>query len=196
MNWQFWIDVGGTFTDCIGVDPNGDKHFTKVLSSGQILGSAKPDADGYFLSKELIGFTDQFFRNLELRSNNESWRIIDSKPDGRFKLQHDESITDSLTQFTLHNFTVESTLPAPIFAIRKTLNLPLIQPLPNLDVRLGTTRGTNALLTRTGARVAFVTTKGHGDLLRIGFQNRPDIFAIDIKIINSFSVFLCTQRLL
>ena len=46
---------------------------------------------------------------------------------------------------------------------------------------MGTTRGTNALLTRTGARVAFVTTKGHGDLLRIGFQNRPDIFAIDIK---------------
>lgn len=176
MNWQFWIDVGGTFTDCIGVDPNGDKHFTKVLSSGQILGSAEPDANGYLFSNELIGFKNQFFRDLEIRFNQESCRIMDSQSDGRIRLDQGEESVDATT-----HFTIESKLPAPIFAIRKTLNLPLIQPLPNLDVRLGTTRGTNALLTRTGARVAFVTTKGHGDLLRIGFQNRPDIFAIDIK---------------
>lgn len=32
--WQFWIDRGGTFTDCLGVDPvSGRVSVTKVLSS-------------------------------------------------------------------------------------------------------------------------------------------------------------------
>jgi 5-oxoprolinase (ATP-hydrolysing) len=33
MEWQFWIDRGGTFTDCIGKAPDGALHVTKVLSS-------------------------------------------------------------------------------------------------------------------------------------------------------------------
>jgi 5-oxoprolinase (ATP-hydrolysing) len=33
MSWQFWIDRGGTFTDCLGRDPTGDEiHAVKVLS--------------------------------------------------------------------------------------------------------------------------------------------------------------------
>ncbi|MCG8591304.1 MAG: 5-oxoprolinase, partial [Proteobacteria bacterium] len=31
--WEFWIDRGGTFTDCIGVAPDGRLHIAKVLSS-------------------------------------------------------------------------------------------------------------------------------------------------------------------
>lgn len=31
--WEFWIDRGGTFTDCLGIDPAGSVHVTKVLSS-------------------------------------------------------------------------------------------------------------------------------------------------------------------
>jgi len=31
--WEFWIDRGGTFTDCIGRDPAGRLHTAKVLSS-------------------------------------------------------------------------------------------------------------------------------------------------------------------
>ena len=26
MTWEFWIDRGGTFTDCIGVAPDGATH--------------------------------------------------------------------------------------------------------------------------------------------------------------------------
>jgi 5-oxoprolinase (ATP-hydrolysing) len=34
--WEFWIDRGGTFTDCLGRDPdNGQIHVAKVLSSGK-----------------------------------------------------------------------------------------------------------------------------------------------------------------
>ncbi len=40
----------------------------------------------------------------------------------------------------------------------------------------GTTVGTNTLLQRKGARVAFVTTAGFEDTLEIGRQNRPKLY--------------------
>ena len=47
-------------------------------------------------------------------------------------------------------------------------------------VKMGTTVATNALLERKGDRTILVTTKGFGDSLRIGYQNRPDLFARNI----------------
>ncbi|MAG32131.1 MAG: hypothetical protein CL908_14710, partial [Deltaproteobacteria bacterium] len=32
-HWQFFVDRGGTFTDCLGVSPEGSFHTMKVLSS-------------------------------------------------------------------------------------------------------------------------------------------------------------------
>ncbi len=40
----------------------------------------------------------------------------------------------------------------------------------------GTTVGTNALLERKGARVAFVTTQGFADIIEIGRQARPRLY--------------------
>ncbi len=42
----------------------------------------------------------------------------------------------------------------------------------------GSTVATNALLERRGARTALITTAGFGDVLAIGRQNRPDIYAL------------------
>ena len=49
---------------------------------------------------------------------------------------------------------------------------------PGVEVVLlhGTTVGTNALLQRKGARVAFVTTSGFEDSIEIGRQNRPRLY--------------------
>jgi 5-oxoprolinase (ATP-hydrolysing) len=49
-------------------------------------------------------------------------------------------------------------------------------------VRIGTTVATNALLERRGEPVLLVTTAGFADALRIGYQNRPDIFALRIAL--------------
>src|SRR5579872_1051596 len=46
----------------------------------------------------------------------------------------------------------------------------------NVDVRHGTTIGTNALLERKGARVAFVTTAGFEDTIAIGRQARQHLY--------------------
>ncbi len=49
-------------------------------------------------------------------------------------------------------------------------------------LKVGTTVATNALLTRAGEPVVLVTTAGFADGLRIGYQNRPDIFARHIVL--------------
>ena len=56
-----------------------------------------------------------------------------------------------------------------------------IENVESLSLRMGTTRGTNALLERRGAPVLAVVNEGFGDLMQIGDQTRPDLFALDIE---------------
>ncbi|MCH8219938.1 MAG: hydantoinase B/oxoprolinase family protein [Proteobacteria bacterium] len=53
---------------------------------------------------------------------------------------------------------------------------------PLAAVKMGTTVATNALLERKGEPLALIITRGFGDALRIGYQNRPDIFAREIVL--------------
>ncbi len=48
-------------------------------------------------------------------------------------------------------------------------------------IRMGTTVATNALLERKGAPCALLVTRGFGDILRIGYQERPDLFDLEIR---------------
>lgn len=70
---------------------------------------------------------------------------------------------------------------APIEAIRKLLGLGPGQPIPACHVRMGTTVATNALLERKGTPTLLVITRGFRDLMAIGVQARPDLFALDIR---------------
>jgi 5-oxoprolinase (ATP-hydrolysing) len=49
------------------------------------------------------------------------------------------------------------------------------------EVRMGTTVATNALLERKGTPCALFVSAGFKDALQIGFQNRPDLFALNIE---------------
>ena len=72
---------------------------------------------------------------------------------------------------------------AAVHGIRLHLGLPTGEPIPvGLigEIRMGTTVATNAHLERKGERLALVTTKGFGDALRIGYQERKKIFATEI----------------
>ena len=103
--WQFWVDRGGTFTDCIGVSPDGERRTTKVLSSDR----------------------------------------------------------------------------SPLLGIRQLLGLAADAPIPDCELRMGTTLATNALLERRGEPCVLAITRGLGDLLVIGDQTRPDLFALDVR---------------
>ncbi len=72
---------------------------------------------------------------------------------------------------------------APVQGIKDILGIldHALIPSGQIDVvKMGTTVATNALLERKGDRTVLVITKGFRDALRIGYQNRPDIFARQI----------------
>lgn len=73
---------------------------------------------------------------------------------------------------------------APVQGIREILGLGPTEAIPPEQlgvVKMGTTVATNALLERKGDRTVWVTTAGFGDGLRIGYQHRPELFALEIK---------------
>lgn len=69
----------------------------------------------------------------------------------------------------------------PVLAARFLTRTPLGKEFPSIDVKLGSTRGTNAILERKGAVTAFLVTKGFKDLLLIGNQQRQDLFTVNIQ---------------
>jgi 5-oxoprolinase (ATP-hydrolysing) len=68
-------------------------------------------------------------------------------------------------------------------AVREIAGAPqgdLIPASAVASLHLGTTVATNALLERRGEPVAFLVTRGFSDLLAIGTQERPDLFALQV----------------
>jgi 5-oxoprolinase (ATP-hydrolysing) len=98
--------------------------------------------------------------------------IVARSPDGR------------LIQRKLLSDNPERYPDAAIAGIQDLLAIDADAPFPTdlvEAVKMGTTVGTNALLTRTGEPTLLVTTTGFADQLLIGDQSRPDIFALRIE---------------
>jgi 5-oxoprolinase (ATP-hydrolysing) len=183
--WEFWIDVGGTFTDCIARSPDDRLVECKVLSSGvtkrqvgEVLGPVR------FCDSAPRRDAPQFWTGYELR-------LLDPRGQPFFvsRVTAFDARTGAYTTAALlpekiepgTNFELASGDESPVLAIRTILGLRLDQAIPPVSIRLGTTRGTNALLTRRGARTAFVTTHGFADVLLIANQDRPRLFDLAIK---------------
>ncbi len=74
---------------------------------------------------------------------------------------------------------------AAVEGIRALLGVGAGEPVPAAAiqaVKMGTTVATNALLERKGERTVLVITRGFGDALRIGYQNRPRLFVRRIEL--------------
>ncbi len=65
--------------------------------------------------------------------------------------------------------------------LRQLLDLSPDDPFPRGSLRIGTTVATNAFLERQGVKTALVTSTGLADILEIGDQTRPDLFALRIE---------------
>jgi 5-oxoprolinase (ATP-hydrolysing) len=182
-DWEFWIDVGGTFTDSFARRPDGSLAHCKVLSSGVIKGSV---ADGS--SRRRIVDPARSIDPAEIWSGFRL-RLLDGQGNtasettvAHFAPADGLLLDEPLDQDPAagQRYELFAKVEAPIVAMRYLLGLPLESPMPRVAVRLGTTRGTNALITRRGARTALVTTRGFGDILHIGYQNRPRLFDLAI----------------
>ena len=190
-SWQIWIDTGGTFTDCLAYDPQGRLHRVKVLTSGALRGRVSERADSFSLVVEQNwGACDDLIAGFSLRLLGGASEGAGDSGDGqtfrvlrfdavRSSISVDEELPEELTAVT--GFEVISEEPAPILAARLVTGTAAHKALPDITMRLATTRGTNALLERRGAPMALFITQGFGDLLAIGDQQRPDLFALKIE---------------
>ncbi|WP_073059376.1 hydantoinase B/oxoprolinase family protein [Fodinibius roseus] len=185
-SWQVWIDTGGTFTDCIAVDPEGDRKRVKVLSSSCLRGkvvvsgvtgpasTVKIEQDWEVPDDFIKGFQ---FRLLEPGSDEAVAEVtgFDSR-NSTLTLDRPLEIPGDIP-----SFEVQSEEEAPVLAARMVTRTSRRRSLPPLQFRLATTKATNALLEHKGEPTALLVTRGFADLLEIGNQQRPDLFALNIE---------------
>ncbi len=116
-----------------------------------------------------------------------------AKGSWRFWIDRGGTFTDVVARSPQGELLVEKVLsvqpdragdPA-VCAIRRLLRLASPDvPIPEgliEEVRLGTTVATNAFLEQNGAPTVLLVNQGFADLLRIGDQHRPDLFALAIE---------------
>lgn len=178
--WRLWADTGGTFTDCLAVDPEGCLHRAKVLSTSALRGRiAERTGPASVRLEAPWRVPPGFFRGF-------SFRRLPDDPSPRMVTDWDPatgtlSLDGPLTGDAGSACELRSPEEAPVLAARLVTGTPPDVPLPDIAVRLATTRGTNALLERKGAATALFITRGFADLLRIGTQQRPELFALAIE---------------
>lgn len=177
--WLIGIDTGGTFTDCLARAPDRVLHRAKVLSTAALRGRVARVLDERHVEvAQQWGACDDLVAGFTLRSVDRGILIdrVARFDAARSILQLQAGAACDAGEL----IEVVSDEPAPVLACRLVTRTPRGAPLPPMHVRLGTTRGTNALLERTGAEVALFITEGFGDLLLIGDQSRPDLFALRV----------------
>ncbi|UNU24661.1 hydantoinase B/oxoprolinase family protein [Microcoleus vaginatus] len=99
--------------------------------------------------------------------------IVAQRPDGKLVIH--KLLSENPERYT----------DAAVQGIRDILRIPADAAIPATEIeaiKMGTTVATNALLERKGDRTILLITKGFGDALRIGYQNRPNIFARHIVL--------------
>ena len=179
------IDTGGTFTDCIAIDPNGQIKTCKVLSNSTLRGSIVEWLDektfkiqhNWHIERDILMGYEFKILNHPLSINTifsvKSYNLMTKT------MQLNNPLPIELINQKIA-FSITANEEAPILAARIITQTALNEPFPPLTFRLGTTKGTNALLERKGAKTAFITTEGFVDILKIGTQQRPDLFALNI----------------
>ncbi|RMH18744.1 MAG: hydantoinase/oxoprolinase family protein, partial [Acidobacteria bacterium] len=181
--WQIWIDTGGTFTDCLARDPDGRLRRVKVLSSSALRGRVTSCTGAGLRYVAPWRVPDGFLDGARLHplggAAHPGFDVVASWGGEEPRLELAPAAGEPPPAGEA--FEVRFDLEAPVLAAHLVTATPPAEPLPPIRMRLATTRGTNALLERRGAPTAFFVTAGFGDLLLIGDQRRPELFARAIR---------------
>ena len=157
--WYFWIDRGGTFTDIVAQPPSS---FAPSLSEVLPQDVAR---FGELLYIKLLSESSEY-SDAALEGIARLMRLVKNKNAGKRKNPYQKNPYQEIpwqkTPWQKNSY----------------------QEIPWQEIhslKMGTTIATNALLERKGEPTLFLTAKGFKDLLVIGYQNRPHIFARNIK---------------
>lgn len=170
MQWRIRVDTGGTFTDAWALGPDGLERRAKILSDGTLRCRLVSKGDGWWVTDCELALPDGTLAGW----SGSGVSVLDSR-DGARRLKLGGS-TASLVAGSILELSCGD--EAPVAAARLLTGTPAGKPLPPIDFRVATTRGTNALLERKGAPVLFLVTRGFADLLDIRDQRREFLFSL------------------
>ena len=188
-NWDFFIDTGGTFTDCLGREVGGKEVREKVLSRGSLTGKVEEQLSDYEIklgddsdwpNDFPTGFTVLITSIEDISLKVESWNVKSKTL--RF--------SERLRKVKITGKTIElfSGWEAPILGMRLILaRVEQKQSDCLIRMRLATTRCTNALLEDKGQRPVLFLTAGFPDLMEIGDQRRMHLFDLIPRKRKSFA---------
>ena len=165
----------------MAVAPDGSTRRAKVLSTSALRGRIERDLGGGRLAIE-PGWDDPEAPLVGLR-----FRLLGAEPHDARIVGHEPAERSIAVSPPLEwpvpkdaPFELASDEEAPILAARILTRTAPGAPLPKTTIRVATTLGTNALLERRGAATCLFVTRGFGDLLHIGTQQRPELFRPDV----------------
>lgn len=165
--WKIRIDVGGTFTDGWTLTPNGRQIRCKVLSSGVIRTCIRSIEEGWLVCDRPLSSHPTGLEGFLIGQS----LIEESIPnEGRLKIEGEFEVGQIIELTTGED--------APVIAARILTGTSPDGEFPACELRVATTRGTNALLEGKGTPVDLYTTEGFESLLEVRDQRRPDLFEL------------------
>lgn len=176
--WRIATDTGGTFTDAYAMAPDGRATRCKVLSSGCLRVRLTAVSGMTWQVQGLPLMADGFYQGFKIGAalaGGFEWEVVDWQRGSETLVVQGADAEAPPPGSLLDLRTGEE---APVLAARLLTGTPPGAAFPPLELRLATTRATNALLERKGTATAFFTTSGFGDLLKIGDQRRAELFAL------------------
>jgi 5-oxoprolinase (ATP-hydrolysing) len=174
-NWSFFVDTGGTFTDCLALDPHGTIHRIKVLSRGSLsAGITSIESNNYMKLDGSPDWPDGFPIGFRFVGEDGECRVSDWQKNSSM-LQFEGHLSKSLQVGDA--IELLSGEEAPVLGQRLILARAGLSPKDiSATMRLATTRCTNALLEGKGTEPVLFVTKGFPNLLEIGDQRRTGLF--------------------
>ena len=193
--WRIGVDIGGTFADCVGIAPDGTRRRIKILTDGRVRtlatrvgnptsGTAHPQyvltALPPWAAPALVGMTavaaDRSERLVLDAYGANNCCVVTIPWTGSSAGRNSPGAVDSGAETDSSFFDLKSGEEAPVLAARLMSGTPPKMPLGTLELRVGTTRGTNALLEGNTDPVAAFVNEGLDGLFAIGSQQRLGLF--------------------
>lgn len=172
------IDVGGTFCDCL-LQKDGVTSTFKILSSGKLRAKVTKSISPTALEIEQNWSLPypEVIKGCHIKAVNSDRHttILSFEPEAR-QLQLVSRIGLKPGDF----FEIFMDAEVVVFAAHLITGIPISESLDDIELRVGTTKGTNALLESKGHQCVWITNRGFKDLLYIKTQQRPHLFQLNI----------------